>query len=101
MLRKNITNFELEFKVFSPGDISLLISNHDVILEGTETVANHFTQVVKVVPRHKGNPSKKLWIDTKTFIPLKKEYYNSDGVLTTQTFYTNIRYDVPINVNRQ
>jgi len=80
----------------SPGDISLLISNHDVILEGTATLANHLTQVIKVVPRHKGNPWKKLWIDTETFIPLKKEYYNSDGILTTQTFYTNIRYDVPI-----
>lgn len=80
----------------SSGDISLLLSNHDVILERTATVANHLTQVVKVVPRHKGNPWKKLWIDTESFMPLKKEYYNSDGVLTTQTFYTDIRYDAPI-----
>lgn len=81
---------------FSPSDISLLISNHDVIFEGTAMVANHLTQVVKVVPKHKGNPWKKLWIDTETLIPLKTEYYNSDGILTTQTFYTNIHYDAPI-----
>ena len=80
----------------SPGDISLLISNHDVILEGTETVANHLTQIVKIGPLHKGNPWRKLWIDAETFMPLKKEYYNSNGVLTTQTFYTDIHYDVPV-----
>lgn len=80
----------------SSGDISLLISNHDVILEGTETVANRPTYVVNVMSRHKGNPRKKLWIDAETFMSLKKEYYNSDGILTTQTFYTDIHYNVSV-----
>ncbi len=94
--RHRATVNKLAARSTSPGDISLLISSHDVILEGTETVANRPSHVVKVVSRHKGNPWKKLWIDTETYMPLKKEYYNSDGILTTQTFYTDIRYDVSI-----
>ncbi|MFQ6115074.1 MAG: sigma-E factor regulatory protein RseB domain-containing protein, partial [bacterium] len=81
---------------FPQDDISLLLSNYEVIAQGTEKIANRTTQILQVKPRNAQNPSKKLWIDQETFMPLRREHYNSDGVLTTLTFYTQISYDVKI-----
>jgi len=73
-------------------NISLLLSNYEVVLKGTEKVANRQTVILQILPKRKGNPSKKLWIDKLTFMPLRREYYNADGVLTTLTFYKQINY---------
>ena len=81
---------------FPQDDISLLLSNYEVSLDGTEQVAGRSTQILQVKSRSVKNPSKKLWIDKETFMPLRSEHYNSDGVLTTLTFYTKINYDVEI-----
>jgi outer membrane lipoprotein-sorting protein len=81
---------------FSQDDISLLLSNYEVILEGTEQIDGRPTQILQVKSRNIKNPSKKLWIDKETFMPLRSEHYNSDGVLTTLTFYTQVNYDVKI-----
>ena len=73
-------------------NISLLLSNYEVRFKGTEKVANRQTVIVQLLPKQKGNPSKKLWIDRLTFMPLRREHYNSAGVLTTLTFYKEINY---------
>ncbi len=78
---------------FSNGDISLLLSNYEVIAKGTEKVANRTTQVLQIKPHNTQNPSRKLWIDQKTFMPLRSEHYNSDGMLIMLTFYTQIKYN--------
>lgn len=82
---------------FSHGDISVLLSNYEVIKEGKDKIAGQPTQIIRLKARHTGNPSKKLWIDTETFMPLRREHYNSDGILTTRSFYTAINYDVQVN----
>ena len=81
---------------FSHGDTSLLLSNYEVVSKGMEKIAERPTRILQLKPHHAGNPSKKLWIDTETFMPLKREHYNSDGVLTTRSFYTRINYDARI-----
>jgi outer membrane lipoprotein-sorting protein len=81
---------------FPQDDVSLLLSNYEIILKGTEEIAGRQTQILEVKPFKSYNPAKKLWIDTETFMPLKKEHYNSDGVLATLTFYTQISYDTKI-----
>lgn len=81
---------------FSRGDISLLLSNYEVISKGMEKTAGRQTQIIQLKPRHTGNPSKRLWVDIETFMPLKREYYNSDGMLKTRSFYTKINYDARI-----
>ena len=81
---------------FFDRDTSLLLSNYEVILNGTEEIAGRPTQILELKFRNTGNPSKKLWIDKETFMPLRREHYNSDGVLAMLTFYTQIDYDVKI-----
>jgi outer membrane lipoprotein-sorting protein len=77
-------------------NISLLLSNYEVRKKGTEKIADRQTEVLQILPKREGNPGKKLWIDKETFMPLRREHYNSDGVLTTLTFYTQINYDTKI-----
>jgi outer membrane lipoprotein-sorting protein len=84
---------------FPQDDVSLLLSNYEIILKGTEEIAGRQTQIIEVKPCNICGPSKKLWIDKETFMPLKKERYNSDGTLTTLTFYTKINYDAKIKDN--
>ena len=81
---------------FADDNISLLLSNYEVIKKGTEKIANRQTEVLQILPKREGNPKKKLWIDKETFMPLRREHYNSDGTLTTLTFYTKIDYDAKI-----
>jgi len=81
---------------FSQGDISLLLSNYEVIPKGREKIAERATRIIQLKSRYTGNPSKKLWIDIETFMPLKREHYNSDGILTTRSFYKEIDYDAKL-----
>jgi len=78
-------------------DISLLLLNYDVIMKGTEKIAERQARILQIIPKHKGNPSIKLWIDIKTFVILKREYYNSDNTLVSKTFYTQINFNTKIN----
>lgn len=81
---------------FSHGDISLLLSNYEVISKGAETIAERPVQIIQLKARHAGNPAKKIWIDIETFLPLKREHYDSDGAMITRSFYTKIDYDARI-----
>lgn len=80
-------------------DILLLLLNYDVVSKGTEKIITYQAQIIQIIPKRKGNPSIKLWIDKKTSIILKREYYNSDNTLVSKTFYTKINYNAKINDN--
>ncbi len=49
--------------------------------------------VISLIPRHSGNPRRKVWIDKKTYLPLKEEDYNWRGELISSSFYTEIHFD--------
>ena len=49
--------------------------------------------VISLIPRHPGNPRRKVWIDKKTYLPLKEEDYNWKGELISASFYTEIHFD--------
>jgi len=49
--------------------------------------------VISLIPKHPGNPWRKVWIDKKTYLPLKEEDYNRRGELISSSFYTEIHFD--------
>ncbi len=49
--------------------------------------------VISLIPKHSGNPRRKVWIDKETFLPLKEESYNWKGKLITVSFYTEIHFN--------
>lgn len=50
--------------------------------------------VISLTPRHHGNRRRKVWIDKKTYLPLKEEDYNWRGELISSSFYTKIHFDL-------
>ncbi|TKJ43567.1 hypothetical protein CEE35_08640 [Candidatus Aerophobetes bacterium Ae_b3b] len=49
--------------------------------------------VISLIPKHSGNPRRKVWIDKKMYLPLKEEDYNWRGELISSSFYTEIHFD--------
>ncbi len=49
--------------------------------------------VISLIPRNSGNPRRKIWIDKKTYLPLKEEDYNWRGEFISSSFYTEIHFD--------
>jgi len=49
--------------------------------------------VISLVPRYPGNRRRKVWIDKKTYLPLKEEDYNWKGELISAFHYTKIHFD--------
>jgi MucB/RseB N-terminal domain len=60
------------------GPVALLIRGYDVALVGTASVAGRPTQVVEA-HRSDGTTAARLWLDTDTALPLRREVYNDDG----------------------
>jgi len=76
-----------------PGHLELLLRNYRPMSEGEERVAGRLADIVAVRPRRPGSPSKKVWIDRATGLVLRSEYYNSEGKLSSLTFYTDIAWN--------
>lgn len=73
-----------------PENLALLLKNYRASLARSDQVAGRKCYVIHLIPNYSGNPSKKLWIDYSTFIPLKTERYDADGKLVMSTQFTSI-----------
>ncbi len=49
--------------------------------------------VISLIPIHPDNPRRKVWIDKKTYLPLKEEDYNWKEKLISAFHYTKINFD--------
>ena len=78
----------------APEHLDLLLANYRPAITGWGKIAGRTCYVVRLEPRYKGNPSKKLWIDKTSMVALKTERYDSDGKLATSTEYTTIDFSI-------
>ncbi|HID56885.1 TPA: hypothetical protein EYP37_10180, partial [Candidatus Poribacteria bacterium] len=64
---------------------------------GEDLIAKRKCVILQIKPIHRGNPSRKVWIDSETLFPLRKESYNSEGELESVSMFTQIEYnpDIP------
>lgn len=76
----------------APENLTLLLRNYQPRIEGSEKVAGRDCHIIRLVPRHKGNPAKSLWVDKSTFLALKTKRYRSDGKLAVLTEYSDIDF---------
>lgn len=76
----------------APERLDLLFKNYRPVLVGTGTMAGRACGVVQLTPKYRGNPYRKLWIDSKTLATLRTERYDSDGKLAMSTEYIHINY---------
>ncbi|HOP80763.1 MAG TPA: sigma-E factor regulatory protein RseB domain-containing protein [Armatimonadota bacterium] len=76
----------------SDATLDLMLENYSAKLTGRDNVAGRDVNVVELTPKHKGNPSKRLWIDSETGLVLRSEDYSFDGSLRTKTVFTKVSY---------
>ncbi len=77
--------------------IDLMLRNYRVERAGEDLIAERRCVILWIKPVHRGNPSRKVWIDSETLFPLRKESYNSNGELESVSMFTEIEYapDIP------
>lgn len=69
-----------------------LLANYSPKLIGTDNVASRRTYVIELVPRAKGTPSSRIWIDMSTFVILGNERYSSAGDTISSTRFETVDY---------
>lgn len=78
------------------GGLELLIKNYNASVVGGGRVAGRPVDIVSLTPKHKGNPSKRLWIDRRTGVILKSEDRSTSGRVRSAMEFTQIDYGVRI-----
>jgi outer membrane lipoprotein-sorting protein len=73
-------------------DMDLIKANYEVSLIGTESLAGRQAYVIRLEPRHPGNPSRRIWVDREYPFILKTEKYRPDGAMSSVSFYNHIEF---------
>lgn len=72
-----------------------LFRNYQMAFLRREPVAGRTAQGVQITPRYPGNPSRIVWIDVRTFLPLGLDQFNCEGQLHTRSRYLQIAWQPP------
>ncbi|MFA4029784.1 MAG: hypothetical protein GDYSWBUE_001078 [Candidatus Fervidibacterota bacterium] len=67
--------------------LDLLLQNYRVNVLGKDEVSERECYIISFEPYHGFNPSRKVWLDSGIYIPLKVEDYNPDGSLAWRMEY--------------
>ena len=83
----------LEAKEIKRKSLNLIFINYKIskLLDGY--ILGRPVYVISLIPKHPGNPRRKVWIDKKTYLPLKGEDYNWQEKLISSSFFTEIHFD--------
>jgi MucB/RseB N-terminal domain len=68
------------------GPVALLVRTHDVAVVGLGSVAGRPAHVVEA-RRVDGTTAARLWLDTESALPLRREVYNDDGTTRTASAF--------------
>jgi negative regulator of sigma E activity len=77
-------------------NLALLLRNYRVVLDPRrDTVARRSAYCVELAPHHSGKPKVKLWIDTGTFLVLKRDARHADGSPARASTFSEVSYNAP------
>ncbi|HEY8314466.1 MAG TPA: sigma-E factor regulatory protein RseB domain-containing protein [Candidatus Baltobacteraceae bacterium] len=87
----------LDDQVAQDDNFNLLANNYRAVQGADETIAGRPAASVLLVNKYTGQTVLRVWIDTQTKLVLQKEQYSSNGSVTRQMRFAQIRYvkDVP------
>lgn len=79
------------------GRLDLLLHNYRIEKVGEEEVAGRRAYSLVVKAKSSGDVKKRLWVDAKTYVVLRREDYDSRGRLQSATRFNTIQYvdDLP------
>ena len=78
-------------------DISLIKANYNISLVTTDNLAGREAYVIKLEPRHPGNPWRIIWVDREYPFILRTEKYRPDGAMSSVSFYNWIEFFPVLN----
>lgn len=76
-------------------DVARLLANYTVTQVGSEQIAGRRCHVIAIRPKRPGNPSRRVWVDAATALPLKSQFFGADGALVSEAGFTAIQFAVP------
>jgi outer membrane lipoprotein-sorting protein len=82
-----------EAKEIKRKSLNLISINYKISKLLDSYVLGRPVYVISLIPKHPGNPRRKVWIDKKTFLPLKQEDYDWQGKLISAFYYTKIHFN--------
>jgi outer membrane lipoprotein-sorting protein len=77
----------------------LLLRNYIVEIAGKTRIAGRHAFMLRVIARRPGNPSKTVWVDSKTKVPLKQELFDLEGRLLVASEFREIQIEPSIPAN--
>jgi outer membrane lipoprotein-sorting protein len=69
---------------------ALVLRNFQPRLEGEERIAGRLAYRIRLVPRHRGDAWKRLWIDRQSFLRLGTEVYDGNDRLVRATRFQEV-----------
>jgi len=76
----------------SQRELELMLHNYSVGISPGGRIAGRKTYLLEIKPKHKGRPSRRIWVDAEKGLPLRVENYNSEGELRFLVVYTEISF---------
>jgi len=73
-------------------DTQLLLQNYRLRQMRVEPIARRRCVMASLEPRHSGNPTKLVWLDLATALPLKVQIRRPDGSLSEESQFLIIQY---------
>jgi negative regulator of sigma E activity len=80
--------------------MELLLRNYTIRQMRVEPIARRKCVMMALEPKHPGNPTKLVWIDVETALPLKTQMRGVDGSLTEESQFLIIDYHPHLSLSR-
>lgn len=77
----------------STSALDMLFENYTVERKDNATVADRRCSVYDILPKTSGNPSRRMYVDAATHLPLRTENVNGIGDLVSSSRYDSITFD--------
>jgi hypothetical protein len=77
------------------GPVGLLVRAYEVAVVGSATVAGRPVHVVEA-RRADGSAAARLWLDTESALPLRREVYDEDGATRTASAFVEIHVETQV-----
>jgi len=76
-------------------NLKLLLTNYTISRQPDEFILGRPSYVIFFIPRYPGNPRLNIWVDKRTYLPLRKERYNAEGKMIASSSF------VPFNLRKE
>ncbi|MCX7920186.1 MAG: hypothetical protein N3A72_11395 [bacterium] len=93
-----ISELPTEVKM-TPSRLQLLMQNYHIKSVGQEKILNRTADVIEIIPKYPGNPSRRIWVDIKQPIILRIEQFNAESKKISTSYFTELSFSKKIDIS--